>query len=42
MANTNPTKVVTGTVRLSYCNLVEPRAGFEGNDPKFSVVLLIP
>lgn len=42
MADMNPTKVVTGTVRLSYANLAEPRSGFEGQPPKFSTVLLIP
>jgi hypothetical protein len=35
-------KVVTGKVRLSYCNLFEARAANEGEDAKFSVVLLIP
>jgi hypothetical protein len=34
-------KVVTGKVRLSYCNLFEPRATNEGEDAKFSVSLLI-
>ena len=43
-AQTKPasTKVVTGQVRLSYCNLFEPRAQQEGGDPKFSVTILIP
>lgn len=36
------TKVVTGKVRLSYCNLFEPRAQEEGGDPKYSVTILIP
>ena len=35
-------KVVTGEVRLSYCNLLVPRAPEEGKPPKFSCVLLIP
>lgn len=38
----NPTKVVTGKVRLSYCHLFEPFASFEGQDPKYSVVILVP
>lgn len=44
MYNNIPTKVLTGEVRLSYANLVEPRANT--NDPsatpKYSVTLLIP
>ena len=44
MYNNNPTRVLTGEVRLSYCNLVAPRAN--NNDPtgthKYSVTLLIP
>lgn len=35
------TKVVTGKVRASYANLLAPSA-FEGQEPKYSVVLLIP
>lgn len=35
------TKVVTGKVRLSYCQLFEPKA-IEGSAPKYSVTLLIP
>ena len=43
MANeTNPTKVVTGIVRLSYVHLFEPWSGQPGQDPKYSVCLLIP
>ena len=34
-------KVITGKVRLSYVNLLEPKA-FEGQEPKYSCVLLIP
>lgn len=43
-AQTKPasTKVVTGKVRLSYCNLFEPRAQQEGGDKKYSVTILIP
>lgn len=44
MYNNVPTKVLTGEVRLSYANLVQPRAN--NNDPnaepKYSVTLLIP
>ena len=36
-------KVLTGEVRLSYCNLIQPRAPMNGQgDPKYSVTLLIP
>jgi len=35
-------KVLTGEVRLSYCNLLQPRTPQGGGDPKFSVTLLIP
>lgn len=41
MANNKPTFVVTGTTRLSYANLTRPYAR-EGQDPKYSVTLLIP
>ena len=44
MYNNNPTRVLTGEVRLSYVNLVAPRVN--GNDPnsapRYSVTLLIP
>lgn len=44
MYNNNPTRVLTGEVRLSYCNLYEPKTN--ANDPngipKYSVTLLIP
>ena len=36
------TKVVTGKVRFSFCNLFEPKAFQEGAEPKYSVMLLIP
>ena len=35
------TKVVTGKVRFSYCNIWEPKA-VDGGEPKYSVNLLIP
>ncbi|WP_195450621.1 DUF2815 family protein [Anaeromassilibacillus sp. 1001302B_160321_C8] len=37
----NPTKVVTGVVRLSYANIWEP-ASINGSNPKYSVSLIIP
>lgn len=37
-----PTKVLTGEVRLSYVNLVTPKAQNPGDSPKYSVQLLIP
>lgn len=36
------TKVVTGKVRLSYCNLFQPRAVEDGQEPKYSCTILIP
>lgn len=36
------TKVVTGRVRFSYVNVFEPRAVEEGQEPKYSVSILIP
>lgn len=36
------TKVVTGKVRFSYCNIFSPRESQDGGDPKYSVTLLIP
>lgn len=41
MAN-NKTKVVTGTVRLSYANVWEPKAANENAQPKYSVSIIIP
>jgi hypothetical protein len=37
----NPCKVVTGVVRLSYANLWEPKS-IQGGTPKYSVSLIIP
>ena len=42
MYQNDPMKVLTGEVRLSYCNLTTPRASQQGGEPKFSVTLLIP
>ena len=44
MYNNNPTRVLTGEVRLSYVNLVAPRANINdpNGTPKYSVTLLIP
>lgn len=36
----SPTRVITGVVRLSYCNIWEPKS-INGSDPKYSVSLLI-
>lgn len=36
------TKVITGKVRFSYCNIFSPRESNDGGDPKYSVTLLIP
>lgn len=36
------TKVVTGKVRFSFCNLFKPQEAQGGGDPKYSVTLLIP
>lgn len=38
----SPTKVVTGKVRLSYVNVFEPRAAQPGQEPKYSLCVLIP
>ena len=35
------TEVVTGKVRFSYLNVFTPKAGQDGGDPKYSVMLLI-
>jgi hypothetical protein len=39
---TNPCKVITGQVRLSYAHLLEAVAIEEGQDKKYSVSLIIP
>ena len=36
------TKTITGKVRLSYVNVFKPRAQEEGQEPKYSVCVLIP
>lgn len=43
-ANTNPTHVVTGKVRLSYEHLMKPAApnNDPNGDPKYSVTVLLP
>lgn len=38
---TNPTRVVTGEVRLSYAHLFEPQS-INGSKPKYSVSVIIP
>ena len=43
MSTTNKdTKVITGKVRLSYCNLFQPRAVDESQEAKYSVTIVIP
>lgn len=41
MSNTNPTRVITGEVRLSYAHIFEPKST-NGSKPKYSVSLIIP
>ncbi len=41
MNTQNPTRVVTGEVRLSYAHLFEPQS-IQGSKPKYSVSLIIP
>lgn len=41
MANNSKTKVVTGTVRLSYANVWEPKS-INGGAEKYSVSIIIP
>ena len=36
------TKITTGKVRFSYCNIWEPKEPQGGGEPKYSVTLLIP
>jgi hypothetical protein len=38
----NPTRVVTGKVRLSYVHLFEPYSNNPEQDPRYSVTILIP
>lgn len=38
----NTTKIVTGTVRLSYANVWTPKAASDGGEPKYSVSIIIP
>ena len=42
MYQNDPMKVLTGECRLSYVNVITPRAAQQGGDPKYSVTLLIP
>ena len=41
MANITSTKVVTGTVRLSYANIWDPKS-INGSEPKYSCSIIIP
>ncbi|MFD2446411.1 DUF2815 family protein [Bacillus sp. CGMCC 1.16607] len=38
----NQTRVVTGEVRFSYVNLLQPKVGPSGGEPKYSVTILLP
>lgn len=38
----NSTTITIGEVRLSYCNLFQPHANQPGQEPKFSVTVLLP
>lgn len=40
--STTPTKIVTGKARLSYVNVFQPRASKPGQEPKYSICVLIP
>lgn len=40
--NSQPTKVITGVVRLSYLTVFKPRAAETGGEEKFSTAILIP
>ena len=42
MTTQNPRRVKTGVVRLSYANIWKPRAAEAGQEPKYSVSLIIP
>ena len=42
MTTNDPTKVITGEVRLSYVHLFEPYSFDDGQEAKYSCVLLIP
>lgn len=42
MANTDPSRIVTGEVRLSYVYLLKPRPNNFGGEPKYSVTVLVP
>lgn len=42
MTNELSTKVVTGKVRFSFVNIFEPKAFVEGQDEKYSMMILIP
>lgn len=41
MDNNNPAKIVTGLVRFSYCDVFRPRTINEGEEPKYSICVLI-
>jgi len=42
MYQNDPMKILTGEVRLSFVNVITPRAAQQGGEAKYSVTLLIP
>ena len=38
----NANTITIGEVRFSYCNLFQPRANQQGQEPKYSVTILVP
>ena len=42
MYQNDPMKVLTNEVRLSFLNVINPRAPKQGGEPKFSTTMLIP
>lgn len=42
MAMNNPANLTTGVVRLSYAHLCQPYAAMPGQEPRYSVTVLVP
>lgn len=42
MANNNPAHIVTGSCRLSYCALTQPKRKSDKAEPRYSVTVLLP
>lgn len=42
MANNNPAHIVTGSCRLSYCALTQPKRKSDKAEPRYSVTILVP